>query len=653
MVGEVEMAEFEEQQESVQGLLDSAAELARRWENQEVATSLEWAARRLADDRFYVVVCGEFKRGKSSLVNALLNDPELLPVDIDIATRTVTVVTYAPEERIAVYFEDSAEPTSIGRDEIRRYAAEGTGDRARPKILTIETPNERLRSGVALVDTPGVGGLNEAHSAATFTFIPNADAVLFVADAIQPLTSSELDFARRAAAVAALFWTVVTKSDLVDDAEAMVAGTRRKLSSALGLPEDQIAVLAVSSRLRLRYLESQDPADLSESAFATLEQLVFEQLPARRGSASLVRTLRMLQGSLAALALPLQLERSLYNGQAAGEATRLSQQLEQAETRLDQLAREGAEWRDQLQRGAQEISTQLERRCRSGFDQLRTTVEQDYLYDQRLLAEPAQIGDRLQTEMMLLIGELGSDANRAAGSLLAKLGAAADTELQAAIAPLQIQVAGASERLARLKAATPPGSQQNDGALAEQATGAFILGIVGGLIGAATGLALGGDKKSAKVGMVISGWSRGRAIGAQIGRVAQSILTTKRQLQELKHANSTRPGRTLASDVETVRSQISEITQRLIDRNESQTLTALGATVAEFEQAIEQELDQRITTQRDALLRSRQALEADTDRPMEQETDRKDELDQGLGELERLDAAAAELERQLIEGGRQ
>jgi len=650
------MTGFEERQDSVRDLLHSAAELARGWQNDEVVTSLEWAAQRLEDDSFYVVVCGEFKRGKSSLVNALLNDPELLPVDIDIATRTVTVVTYAPEERIEVYFEDSTEPKSIRRDDIRRYATEGTGDQARPKVLTIETPNDRLRSGVALVDTPGVGGLNEAHSAATFTFIPNADAVLLVADAIQPLTSSELEFARRAAEVAALFWVVVTKSDLVDDVETMVAGTRRKLSSTLGLPEDQIAVLPASSRLRLQYLQSQDPADLAESGFAALEQLVFEQLPAQRGSASLVRTLHLLQGSLAALALPLQLERNLYNDGAAGEAAILSQQLDQAEAGLNQLAREGAEWRDQLERGMQAMSTQLEQRCRRGFDQLRTTVEQNYLYDRRLLAEPAQISDRLQTEMMLLIGELGSDANRAAGKLLAELRAATNTEFQVVVAPLQIQVAGASERLARLTVATSPGFQQNDAILAEQGTGALIGGILGGFVGAAAGYVLGGDKRTAKLGVAFSGWSRGRAIGAQIGRVAESILTTKRHFRELARTNGGQLRRAIgpgAPDADTVRSEISAIVQRLINQNEDQTLAALGDTVAEFKQAIEQELDQRITSQRDALLRSRQALEAGVDRPAEQEGDRKTKLDQGLGQLERINAAAAELERELIEDRRQ
>jgi GTP-binding protein EngB required for normal cell division len=649
------MTGFEERQDSVRDLLHAAEELARGWQNDEVATSLEWAAQRLEDDSFYVVVCGEFKRGKSSLVNALLNDPELLPVDIDIATRTVTVVTYAPEERIEVYLEDSTEPKSIRRDDIRRYATEGTGDQARPKVLTIETPNERLRSGVALVDTPGVGGLNEAHSAATFTFIPNADAVLLVADAIQPLTSSELEFARRAAEVAALFWIVVTKSDLVDDVETMVAGTRRKLSSTLGLPEDQIAVLPVSSRLRLQYLQSQDPADLAESGFAALEQLVFEQLPTQRGSASLVRTLRLLQGSLATLALPLQLERSLYNEGAAGEASRLSQQLEQAETGLNQLARAGAEWRDQLHRGMQAMSTQLEQRCRRGFDQIRTTVEQNYLYDQRLLAEPSQISDRLQTDMMLLIGELGSDANRAAGKLLAELRAATNTEFQAAVAPLQIQVADASERLARLTVATSPGFQQTDATLAEQGTGALIGGILGGFVGAAVGWKLGGGKTSGKAGVAFSGWSRGRAIGAQIGRVAESILTTKRHLRELAWTNGGQLRRAVgpgAQDADTVRSEISAIAQRLITQNEDETLAALGDTVAEFKKASKQELDQRITSQRDALLRSRQALDAGADRPAEQETDRKTKLDQELGQLERINAAAAELERELIEGRR-
>jgi hypothetical protein len=257
--------------------------------------------------------------------------------------------------------------------------------------------------------------------------------------------------------------------------------------------------------------------------------------------------------------------------------------------------------------------------------------------------------------MMLLIGELGSDANRAAGKLLAELRATTNTEFQAAVAPLQIQVAGASERLARLTVATSPGFQQNDATLAEQGMGALIGGILGGFVGAAVGYKLGGDKRSAKAGVAFSGWSRGRAIGAQIGRMAESIFTTKRHLRELAQTNGGHLRRGVglgAPDADTLRSEISAIAQRLITQNEDQTLAALGDTVAEFKEAIEQELDQRITSQRDALLRSRQALDAAADRPAERETDRKAKLDQALEQLERINAAAAELERNLIEDRR-
>jgi hypothetical protein len=164
---------------------------------------------------------------------------------------------------------------------------------------------------------------------------------------------------------------------------------------------------------------------------------------------------------------------------------------------------------------------------------------------------------------------------------------------------------------------------------------------------------LGSGKKTVKAGVAVSGWSRGRAIGTQVGRAAESVVTAKRQLRDLAQVNGAdlrRGGGRGRPDVEEIRSEISEIVHRLIDQNEGQTLTALSATIAEFEQAIAQELDHYITTQRNALLRSRQALETGASRPAGQETDRRARIDEGLGEFEQISAAAAKLERELIDG---
>ncbi|NER05229.1 MAG: hypothetical protein F6K17_22860 [Okeania sp. SIO3C4] len=50
----------------------------------------------------WIVICGEYKQGKSSLTNALLNEPELFPVDVDVTTSLVSTITYGEREKIMV-----------------------------------------------------------------------------------------------------------------------------------------------------------------------------------------------------------------------------------------------------------------------------------------------------------------------------------------------------------------------------------------------------------------------------------------------------------------------------------------------------------------------------------------------------------------------
>src|SRR5512135_3221725 len=83
------------------------------------------ARTRLLDGRLSVVVCGEFKRGKSQLLNALLEEPGLFPVDAYVATSLVTTVSYGSQETVVVSLDDGrggVERREISRGEIAEYA---------------------------------------------------------------------------------------------------------------------------------------------------------------------------------------------------------------------------------------------------------------------------------------------------------------------------------------------------------------------------------------------------------------------------------------------------------------------------------------------------------------------------------------------------
>ena len=212
------MRSFDELRVDVLVLFDQAdAPATALGAGQETVRRLALARQRLASGHLAVAVCGEFKRGKSTLLGALLEDPGLFPADTLPGTNAVTTIRYADKETVTVTVEVPAggtERLSITRDEIADYVTErgNPGNKRKVLAVEIETPNPQLASGLAFVDTPGVGGVFAEHTAVTLTFLPSADALVFVTDVEAPLLGSELAFLRRA----------IDAANLTDDADSLV-----------------------------------------------------------------------------------------------------------------------------------------------------------------------------------------------------------------------------------------------------------------------------------------------------------------------------------------------------------------------------------------------------------------------------------------------
>jgi predicted GTPase len=170
---------------------------------------LELALRKLGTPGIHVVVIGEFKKGKSSLVNALVGAP-VCPVDDDVATALPTYVRHGEQTAAQVILDtDPPRRVPVPLDQVRRYVVEGAvpEDSGTPdaggapaKVAGVEVllPRTMLAGGLVVVDTPGLGGLGSAHAAASLAATSMADAVLFVTDASQELTQTEIEVIRRA-----------------------------------------------------------------------------------------------------------------------------------------------------------------------------------------------------------------------------------------------------------------------------------------------------------------------------------------------------------------------------------------------------------------------------------------------------------------------
>ena len=265
--------------------VDTAGRVATALGRPDLDAELDAVRERLLDPAFTVLVIGEFKQGKSSLVNALLGAPAC-PVDDDVATAVPTIVRYTETWSGAVFLapegpDDS--PTDlrvdIPFDQIGAYVTEVANPENIKRVRTVElgVPAPLLAGGLVLVDTPGVGGLGSAHAAITVGALPMADAVLFVSDCSQEYSAPELEFLDTARRMCPYVVAVLTKRDLYGTWREILELDRGHLASrSLELP-----IIAVSSELRRLAVERGDARLNEESGFPALERFLRDDVAAR------------------------------------------------------------------------------------------------------------------------------------------------------------------------------------------------------------------------------------------------------------------------------------------------------------------------------------------------------------------------------------
>ena len=205
---------------------------------------------RLRATRLRVLVVGEAKRGKSTLVNALLGR-EVLPVGVTPLTAVATTVTHGTDERLDVTFAD-------GRTARRPLSAlEGFGtERGNPgnsrgvATITVHLDAPILARGVEIVDTPGTGSVHAHNTAAADDVLPTMDAAIFVLTADPPVSAAERDLLARVHGLSVTTFVVLNKADYTDAAELAeaVEFTEAVAGEAVGGP---VRVYPLSARTAL------------------------------------------------------------------------------------------------------------------------------------------------------------------------------------------------------------------------------------------------------------------------------------------------------------------------------------------------------------------------------------------------------------------
>jgi hypothetical protein len=366
-------------------LVDMALKATTAYQRPDLGARLSQTRKRLVDPNVRVLVVGEFKQGKSQLVNALVNAP-VCPVDDDIATAVPTVVRYAAATEVALVREGSPpERTEVPVNKLADYVSEAgnPGNKAMLAYAEIGLPRKILEGGLVLVDTPGVGGLGSAHGAATMSALPSADAVLLVSDAAQEYTGPELEFLAAAMKLCPNVACVVTKTDLYPHWRQIMDLDRAHLDTA-GIRAD---TFPVSSTLRLHAARTQDTALMDESGFRALVDFLLRRVVAASDDLDRRSTCQDVLAVAEQLATGMRAELAVQ--QNPDQLEPLMAELTRAKTRADELKQRTARWQITLNDGVGDLQSDIDYDLR---DRLRTiSRDAEQLLDD---ADPAKIWDQ-------------------------------------------------------------------------------------------------------------------------------------------------------------------------------------------------------------------------------------------------------------------
>ena len=171
----------------IDGLISAIADIKKKSKN-------------LQEGVFRIFVLGDVKRGKSTVINALIGE-DLLPRDVNACTGVLTVLRYGAEKKVTVYYQDDTPPEEIDFttfkedytitvDEAKNLDSADSLAFPNVKYAVVEYPLDLLESGIEIIDSPGLND-TEARNELSLGYVYNCQAILFVLRAVQPFTLEE------------------------------------------------------------------------------------------------------------------------------------------------------------------------------------------------------------------------------------------------------------------------------------------------------------------------------------------------------------------------------------------------------------------------------------------------------------------------------
>lgn len=253
--------------------------------NQSIIRKLTDLEEDIDNDFFTIVILGEFKRGKSTFVNALLGE-NILPTDVIPTTATINSLMWSEEKKTYVVKTDGK--VEVGESSLQflnKYVASEDFDVDKIKYLKVGYPAEILKNNIVIVDTPGVSDINEHRVQVTYDFIPRADAVIFLLDATSPLKRTEKEFIDehliKLGIDRVLF--IANKFDNIDeeDEEEVIEDIEKRLRNSFKKNDQQnafkeLSLVPMSSKMALEGVRINDQELIIKSGLAQVRDKILD-----------------------------------------------------------------------------------------------------------------------------------------------------------------------------------------------------------------------------------------------------------------------------------------------------------------------------------------------------------------------------------------
>lgn len=308
----MDLKEFNLKREVVNECYSNIMEIANKLKNQNLITMAEKSIENLKQDKFNMVIVGEFSRGKSTFINALLGK-RVLPAATKPTTTIINKISYGEEPEFNLHFRESNEIKRITEEEFKNITAKVEPEdyddenevneyNENLKLIgsiahaDIKYPTEICKEGIEIIDTPGTNDLDQQREEITFKFIPQSDIAIFLLAADQILSQSEVNFLKERIVdndIKKIFFIINFKDKLKtkEDEDKVVSYAKEHLQEKVDNPR----IFMVSARQALNFKRKEKgevfkgvvPETLSETGFDEMENEITAYLINERGKAKL------------------------------------------------------------------------------------------------------------------------------------------------------------------------------------------------------------------------------------------------------------------------------------------------------------------------------------------------------------------------------